>query len=73
MFSQWSVWDPKNEGVLGSTQAIIQSLRYYQNLRSGNISAAHQIQFKMFGRQHIVSSQHCHLVTCTGNPAPLHF
>lgn len=30
MFSQGSVWDPKNEGVFGSTQTSIQSLQYSQ-------------------------------------------
>lgn len=30
MSFQGSVWDPKNEGVFGSTQTIIQSLRNSQ-------------------------------------------
>lgn len=70
MFSQGSVWDSKSEGVFGSTQTIIQ---YCQNICSGTISEAHQMQFKMFGGQNIVNPQHCYLVTTTGNPVPLHF
>lgn len=70
MFSQGYVWDPKNEGLFGSTQTIIRSFQYYENIGSGTVSAAHQILFKTLWGQHIAGPQHWHLAPTTGNPAP---
>lgn len=57
MSFQVSVWDPKNEGVFGSTQAIIQSLHNSQKDTVVQYQQLTKYDLKARKWQHIASTQ----------------